>query len=198
MRKTRSSRCISSRSAWLSASRYVMMAMRCTSRRMHSLPCSARVSTRTSSYSALERRLRARVGEVPRVLHDRLDLLVHRFAHSAVGQRAASLPCASRSSTIGSRLRYSSSSSLRAIRAAHGVGHRVAHEAVGAHLEQRRAATRVRARSIASPTASRTASTSCRRLTSRVHVVRRARACRCRRWPTRARRRCPCRSGCSR
>ena len=48
---------------------------------------------------------------------------------------------------------------LRAVRAAHRVGHRVAHEAVRAHLEQRRAADSVRARSTrlaASPRARRT------------------------------------------
>src|SRR3712207_2082524 len=77
MRKTRSSRCSSSRSAWLSASRYVMTGMGTSGGSGGGVGEDVLVQR-------LERGLGAGVGEVPRVLDDRLDLVVERV-HLVVG-----------------------------------------------------------------------------------------------------------------
>src|SRR5215208_1600771 len=93
MMKTRSSRCISSRSAWFRASRYVMtgIAVRLSVRGRRLLgPGVARRLDQHVLPEALEGRLRARVGEVPGVLDRRLDLLVH-LLHVLVGDLAALL-----------------------------------------------------------------------------------------------------------
>src|SRR5215207_4674668 len=99
MRKTRSSRCISSRMAAPRASLYVITGI-CVTRWLmkcgeewgvwsdrvqgglcsHSPPPTPHPSRRSVSVHVLverfHRQLGARFGEVPRVLHDRLDLLV--------------------------------------------------------------------------------------------------------------------------
>src|SRR5450755_3874341 len=70
MMKTRSSRCISSRSAWFSASRYVMIAISALSGGDAGVGIARGVDIDVFG-ERLERRLRALVREIPRVLDDR-------------------------------------------------------------------------------------------------------------------------------
>src|SRR5688500_10274307 len=162
MRKTLSSRCNSSRSAMLSASRYVITGMRgsvqCrlgvrragTALVPRAAPRTRKVSVagragvleivarRVDEHVGIEmlgRGLGALVREIPRVLHDRLQLLV-QLRDLLLGYLVALLHVRAKQ---GDRvaLEVFVELVLRAICAAHRIRHGVAHEAVRADFEQR-------------------------------------------------------------
>src|SRR5665213_1676687 len=131
MRKTRSSRCISSRSAWFSASLYVTIAISALSRGRGRSRVAGRVDVHILG-ERVERWLRALVGKVPRVLHRRANFGIDG-SHLLVRPFAALLHLrAQQSDRIA--LHVLVDLLLAAVRAARSIGHRVPHEAVGAHL----------------------------------------------------------------
>src|SRR5215211_4872433 len=171
MRKTRSSRCISSRMAAPKASLYVMTGMLCRGviglameiavvssgdrftvtgclgRRIrprlavNRSPGTVHVSSRRRIrvhvlVKRLHGQLWAGLGEVPRVLHGRLELLVE-LVELVVGELTVFLHVVAQERD-GIALHVLLELRLGAVGAAHRVGHGVSHEAVGPDLEERR------------------------------------------------------------
>src|SRR5580704_6920875 len=125
MRKTRSSRPSSSRSAWLSASRYVIKGI-------------GRDSARCLDQHVLEQRFEGRLGtlvrKVPRVLDDRAQFLIQVLQLIFAQLPVVFHPLAQQDDWVA--LLPFLQLGLRPISAARRIRHGVSHEAIRPYFEQ--------------------------------------------------------------